>query len=77
MVSAATDIVNISGLCGKTLHNFLDIWKEENPRIPELPWRAQMADYTAQFPTEEAAQKYVDGVRKYRAQEQLRQQQAR
>ena len=59
------------------MKQFLDIWKEENPKIPELPWRAQMAGYVSQFPTEAAAQKYVDGVRKYRAQEQLRQQQAR
>lgn len=59
------------------MRQFLDIWKEENPKIPELPWRAQMSGYIAQFPNQEAAQKYVDGVRRYRALEAARQQQAR
>jgi hypothetical protein len=58
-------------------HEFLSIWRDPNPRIPELSWRAQLAGHIGQFPSREAAEKYVDTVRKYRAQEALRQQQQR
>jgi hypothetical protein len=61
----------------KIMREFLEIWQEEKPKIPELPWRAQLAGHIGQFPSREAAEKYVDNVRKYRAQEALRQQQQR
>lgn len=35
-----------------------EIWLESNPTIPELPWRMQLINYVAQFPTELKAQEY-------------------
>ena len=56
---------------------FLDVWQEENPRIPELPWRAQLSGYVGQYPTKEAAEAYVKTVRKYRARMEILAQQER
>ena len=56
---------------------FLEIWKETEPRIPELPFRLQLETYVAQFPTQAAAEKYADGIRRYRAQMQFVEQQRR
>lgn len=44
-------------------HYTYDIWLETEPKIPELPWRAQMHTYVAQFKTQEDAQKYVEQKR--------------
>lgn len=49
-----------------TMHRKLhEIWEEPEPKIPELPWRAQMRDYVAQFPNQAAAEKYVGSIQSY------------
>ena len=55
----------------------LDVWQEENPRIPELSWRAQLSGYVGQFPTQAAADKYVSDIRKYRSRMEILAQQER
>ena len=47
-----------------------EIWEEPKPPegskkkwIPELPWRAQMIDYVAQFPNKAAAERYIATVK--------------
>jgi hypothetical protein len=40
-----------------------DIWQEQEPKIPELPWRAQLDGYVAQFPNQAAAERYVTAVK--------------
>lgn len=50
-------------------HQLYDIWFEEHPEQPivkNLPWCAQLVDNVGHFPTEMAAQEYVDAVRKQR-----------
>lgn len=44
------------------------IWEEPTPLKLSLPWRVQLMNAIAQFPTEDAAQKYVDSVKVFRAQ---------
>ena len=43
------------------------IWKDEQPRYPELAWRMQCVGYIAQFPSQEAAEKYRDSTKAARA----------
>jgi len=45
------------------------IWEEPTPLKLSLPWRVQLVNYIAQFPTEADAQKYVDSVKKERERE--------
>jgi hypothetical protein len=40
-----------------------NIWQEQEPKIPELPWRAQLDGYVAQFPNQAAAERYVTAVK--------------
>jgi alkanesulfonate monooxygenase SsuD/methylene tetrahydromethanopterin reductase-like flavin-dependent oxidoreductase (luciferase family) len=44
-----------------------DIWQETSGPETGLSWRARMVDYTAYFPTQEAAEKYVNAVKEYRS----------
>lgn len=39
------------------------IWQEPTPLKLSLPWRVQLVNYIAQFPTEEAAKRYVVALR--------------
>jgi hypothetical protein len=39
-----------------------DIWQEEEPAIPELPWRMQLLNYIAQYPSKEAAEKHKAAI---------------
>lgn len=41
---------------------FGSIWLEPTPLKVSLPWRAQMVNYIAEFPTEEAAKSYVAAI---------------
>lgn len=41
---------------------FGSIWLEPTPLKLSLPWRAQLVNYIAEFPTEEAAKKYVAAI---------------
>lgn len=38
------------------------IWEEPTPLKLSLPWRVQLIGHIGQFPTEIAAQRYVDAV---------------
>jgi hypothetical protein len=59
------------------MRELFSIWCESSPTFPELPWRAQMADYMAHFKTREAAEKYVENIRQYRARMAIAEQQKR
>jgi hypothetical protein len=54
-----------------------EIWEDENPRIPELPWRVQTENYVCQFPTRAACEKWVKSAQEYRARMALAAQQER
>lgn len=41
---------------------FGSIWLEPTPLKLSMPWRVQMMNYIAEFPTEEAARKYVAAI---------------
>jgi len=43
-----------------------DIWLEEKPPIPKLPYRAQMVNYVGSFKSQEAAEVYVTSIKKVR-----------
>jgi len=47
-------------------HERFDIWEEPNPENKNLPWRAQMIDYVAEFIVREAAERFVDEVKAFR-----------
>lgn len=38
------------------------IWQEPTPLKLSLPWRVQLVNYIGEFPTEEAAQRYVAAI---------------
>ena len=59
------------------MRELFEIWQDPDPKFIELPWRAQMADYTARFKTREAAEKYVENIRQYRARMAMAEQQKR
>lgn len=40
-----------------------EVWLEENPEWPDLPWRAQMHNFIGVFSFEEGAKKYVEAVK--------------
>ena len=44
-----------------------EIWEDPtSPLGPLVPWKVQMIDYVASFPTKESAERYVDTIRAYR-----------
>ena len=45
-----------------------EIWEDKDliVKSPQFPWRAQMPNHVARFPTEEAAQRFVDATKAYR-----------
>lgn len=47
-------------------HAVYDIWKVESVRHFKQPWRLQLINYVAHFPSEAAAQHYLDFVKKER-----------
>ena len=49
-------------------HERFDIWEEHSTGAltSKLPWRAQLINQVAYFPTKESAERFVAGVQKAR-----------
>ena len=45
--------------------NLFDIWEETGAN----PWKAQLVNYVGSFPTQGAAERYCEAVRRHRASE--------
>lgn len=44
-------------------HERYEIWEQESANDPEYPWRLQLVNYIAEFPSKVAAEQYRDFVK--------------